>query len=110
MLYSPFPLRYANTWNHLSSLKDSHHHHHHHHHHKKPKTYGFLTKGDNSPYDDTVLYPPRQRYLHRGDIVGAVKGHIPYIGRAALVVGEYPWIRQGILLISALSCVMYEIG
>ena len=69
--------------------------------------YGFLTKGDNSPLDDTVLYPLNQRYLFRSDIVGSVKGHIPHVGQLALLFGEFPWPKHAILVISALSLV-YE--
>ena len=65
-------------------------------------TYGFLTKGDNSPLDDTVLYPPKQRYLLRSDIVGSVKWCIPYVGRLALVFEEFRWLKPGLLVVSAL--------
>ena len=71
------------------------------------ETYGFLTKGDNSPLDDTVLYPLTQRYLYRSDIVGSVKGYIPYVGQLALLLGDFVWLKYVILVISALSFV-YE--
>ena len=71
------------------------------------ETYGFLTKGDNSPLDDTVLYPLTQRYLYRSDIVGSVKGYIPYLGQLALLLSEFLWLKYAILVISALSFV-YE--
>lgn len=64
--------------------------------------YGFLTKGDNSPLDDTVLYPPGQRYLFRGDVVGSVEGHVPYIGCLALLFGDITWLKQAVVLILAL--------
>ena len=62
--------------------------------------YGFLTKGDNSPFDDTMLYPLRQRYLFRSDIVGSVRGHIPYIGQMTLLLGDFPWLKQTLLMVS----------
>lgn len=71
--------------------------------------YGFLTKGDNSPLDDTVLYHLGQRRLFRGDIVGSVKGYIPYVGQLALLFGIFPWLKQAVLVISALVFV-YELG
>ena len=71
------------------------------------ETYGFLTKGDNSPLDDTVLYPLSQRYLYRGDIVGSVIGYIPYLGQLALFLSDFLWLKHAILVISALSLV-YE--
>lgn len=69
--------------------------------------YGFLTKGDNSALDDTVLYSLNQRYLYRSDIVGSVKGCIPHVGQLALLLGDFPWLKPAILVISALSFV-YE--
>ena len=69
------------------------------------QTFGFLTKGDNSPLDDTVLYPRGHRYLFRRDIVGSVKGYIPYIGQLALVFGDFLWLKYGVLAISAFVCV-----
>lgn len=63
--------------------------------------YGFLTKGDNSPLDDTVLYPLGQRYLFRRDIVGSVKGYVPYVGRLALLFEDTPWVKQAIVVSSA---------
>ena len=62
--------------------------------------YGFLTKGDNSPFDDAILYPLRQRYLFRSDIVGSVKGHIPYIGQMTLLLGDFPWLKQALFFVS----------
>ena len=86
---------YANSDS--SSLDESNH-----------ETYGFLTKGDNSPLDDTVLYPLTQRYLYRSDIVGSVKGYIPYLGQLALLLSDFLWLKQAILVISALAFV-YEL-
>ena len=71
------------------------------------ETYGFLTKGDNSPLDDTVLYPLTQRYLYRSDIVGSVKGYIPYFGRLALFLSDIMWLKHAILVFLALAFV-YE--
>ena len=66
------------------------------------ETYGFLTKGDNSPLDDTVLYPLSQRYLYRSDIVGSVKGSIPHVGQLALFLGEITWFKHVMLVMAAL--------
>ena len=62
--------------------------------------YGFLTKGDNSPFDDTMLYPLQQRYLSRSDIVGSVRGHIPYVGQLTLLLGDVPCLKQALLVVS----------
>ena len=55
-----------------------------------------------------MLYPLSQRYLYRNDIVGSVKGSIPYLGQLALVLSNFLWLKHAILVISVLSFV-YEI-
>ena len=70
--------------------------------------YGFLTKGDNSPLDDTVLYPLGQRYLFQGGIVGSVRGYVPHVGQLALVFGDFLWLKPAVLVISALIF-LYEL-
>lgn len=47
-----------------------------------------LTKGDNNQFDDSFFYPVGQDYVHREDIIGLVRGHIPYIGWIALMLRE----------------------
>ncbi|KAM0801674.1 microsomal signal peptidase 18 kDa subunit [Usnea florida] len=64
--------------------------------------YGFLTQGDNSPVDDDWLYPLGQHYLFRSDIIGTVKGHLPYIGQLALLSVDFPWLKQFLVGILAL--------
>ncbi|KAK4460487.1 hypothetical protein QBC42DRAFT_180870 [Cladorrhinum samala] len=39
-----------------------------------------LTKGDNNEVDDTMLYPEGQRYIQRHEIVGFVRGYLPFLG------------------------------
>jgi signal peptidase len=45
-----------------------------------------MTKGDNNDLDDRSLYPPGQDYLYRREIIGSVRGHIPYVGHLPLVL------------------------
>jgi len=47
-----------------------------------------MTKGDNNDANDTTLYPVGQSYLHRHQVIGSVRGHIPYIGYAKLIFGD----------------------
>lgn len=49
-----------------------------------------LTKGDNNQFDDSFFYPVGQDYVHREDIIGLVRGHIPYVGWIALMMRENP--------------------
>jgi signal peptidase I len=56
-----------------------------------------LTRGDNNEADDIGLYPPGQRFLYGSDIVGAVKGYMPYIGYTTIILSEYPWLRVALI-------------
>ncbi|KAJ5950781.1 signal peptidase I [Penicillium vulpinum] len=49
-----------------------------------------LTKGDNCQFDDSFFYPVGRSYVHREEIIGLVQGHVPYIGRVALVLNDNP--------------------
>ena len=66
----------------------------------------YLTKGDNNLDDDTILYPPGQKYVGRGDIMGVVRGYSPLVGHLTLLSGEYPWV-WGVGLGSFLLISMY---
>ncbi|KAJ3521811.1 hypothetical protein NM208_g13124 [Fusarium decemcellulare] len=39
-----------------------------------------LTKGDNNEVDDVSLYPDGQSYIYRHQILGFVRGYIPWLG------------------------------
>lgn len=56
-----------------------------------------LTRGDNNKVDDTELYPAGQKFLYRSDIMGAVKGYMPYIGYMTIILSEYPWLRFALI-------------
>ena len=59
---------------------------------EKP-SYQYLTKGDNNDRDDTPLYPPGQPYVKRQEIIGTVKGYIPYVGWVTILLSEHPWLK-----------------
>ncbi|CAF1350675.1 unnamed protein product, partial [Rotaria sordida] len=50
----------------------------------------FLTKGDNNLVDDRGLYSPGQLWLERKDIIGKVKGYMPYIGIIFILMHDFP--------------------
>ena len=52
-----------------------------------PASY-YLTKGDNNNIDDVPLYPVGQRYLDRRDIIGSVRGYVPFLGYARLAFSD----------------------
>ena len=51
-----------------------------------------LTKGDNNAVDDTALYPEGQSFVYRENVVGLVRGYIPYVGCTSLRLKESPLI------------------
>jgi len=56
-----------------------------------------LTKGDNNPVDDRGLYNRGQMWIHREDLIGRVKGYIPYIGYITIVMNDYPQVKYAVL-------------
>jgi signal peptidase len=47
-----------------------------------------LTKGDNNLIDDRTMYPDGQDYLPRSQILGFVRGYIPFMGWIVIVIQE----------------------
>ncbi|KAH9614331.1 hypothetical protein KSS87_021966 [Heliosperma pusillum] len=62
-----------------------------------------LTKGDNNELDDSYgrIYADGQLWLENSHIVGRVKGYLPYVGYATIIMTEQPLIKY--LLIAGLS-------
>lgn len=59
-----------------------------------------LTKGDNNHADDTELYSRSQSYLDRDkDVVGVVRGYIPFVGYITILLNDYPWFKYALLAI-----------
>lgn len=58
--------------------------------------YQYLTKGDNNNGDDTLLYPPGQPYVKRHEIIGTIKGYIPYVGWVTILLSEHPWLKTAV--------------
>ncbi|CCJ30555.1 unnamed protein product [Pneumocystis jirovecii] len=52
-----------------------------------------LTKGDNNRYDDLELYSKNQVYLDRENIIGVVKGFVPYVGWITLAMNDFPKLK-----------------
>ena len=66
----------------------------------------FLTKGDNNNVNDRGLYAPGQYWLERKDIIGRVRGYLPYLGIFTLIMNDYPlfkYIMLGLLCFYALT-------
>ncbi|EMR11310.1 signal peptidase I [Pneumocystis murina B123] len=56
-----------------------------------------LTKGDNNRYDDIQLYSHNQMYIDREDIIGVVKGFVPYLGWITLALNDFPKLKYCII-------------
>lgn len=57
-----------------------------------------LTKGDNNLADDTELYARGQDYLNRSeDLIGSVKGYVPFVGYVTILLSEHPWLKTVML-------------
>ncbi|CAF1571419.1 unnamed protein product [Adineta ricciae] len=54
----------------------------------------FLTKGDGSQVDDRGLYPVGQLWLEREQIVGKVKGYLPYLGLFVILLSNLPLVDR----------------
>ncbi|KAI9837182.1 MAG: Signal peptidase complex catalytic subunit [Thelocarpon superellum] len=72
---------------------------------KKPLR--LLTKGDDNPSDDTELYARGQDYLERSqDVIGSVKGYVPFVGYVTIMLSEHPWMKTVMLGIMGLLVVL----
>lgn len=56
-----------------------------------------LTKGDNNKYDDIQLYSHNQMYIDRDNIIGVVKGFVPYLGWITLALNDFPKLKYCII-------------
>ena len=63
-----------------------------------------MTKGDNNVLDDVSLYPGERTMVSRGEVVGFVRGYIPFLGWAAIGVQEVLWVKY--ILYSLLAIVI----
>ena len=64
----------------------------------------FLTKGDDNSVDDRGLYAPGQLWLESKDVVGRVRGYLPYVGYVTIVLNEFPKLKFAFLS----SLVLYD--
>ncbi|OVA00439.1 Peptidase S26B [Macleaya cordata] len=60
-----------------------------------------LTKGDNNPEHDRMLYARGQQWLNRHHIMGRAVGFLPYVGWVTIIMTEKPIIKY--ILIGALG-------
>ncbi|CAO3680300.1 hypothetical protein G6F56_003166 [Rhizopus delemar] len=67
-----------------------------------------LTKGDNNPRDDRVLYDRGQMWINKEHIVGKVKGFLPYVGMVTILMNDYAWMKYAILGVLGLFILVHR--
>ncbi|CAO3653514.1 unnamed protein product [Mucor hiemalis] len=67
-----------------------------------------LTKGDNNHRDDRVLYDRRQMWIHRDNVVGKVRGFMPYVGMVTILMNDYPWMKFALLGVLGLFVLIHR--
>lgn len=66
-----------------------------------------LTKGDNNHDDDLLLYARKQSYLNlETDLVGTVKGYIPFLGYVTILISENKYFKFGLLGLMGVSTLL----
>ncbi|KAI1351284.1 putative signal peptidase complex catalytic subunit SEC11 [Xylaria sp. FL0043] len=56
----------------------------------------FLTKGDNNIVDDVALYPGQRTSVYRSEVVGFVRGYVPYMGWFVIAFQDFYWMKYGV--------------
>ena len=56
-----------------------------------------LSKGDNNSIDDRGLYEDGRLWLHKDDLMGKVRGYLPYMGMFTIWLNDYPLLKWGVL-------------
>ncbi|KAI9314127.1 signal peptidase I, partial [Dichotomocladium elegans] len=67
-----------------------------------------LTKGDNNRGDDRALYDPRQMWIHKENVVGKVRGFVPYVGMLTILMNDYPWMKFALLGVVGLFVLVHR--
>lgn len=63
----------------------------------KPYRQLILTKGDNNELDDVALYPGGRTYVYRDEIIGVVRGYLPFLGWGTILLNEVPYLKVGLV-------------
>ncbi|SPC65574.1 probable signal peptidase (endopeptidase SP18) [Ustilago sp. UG-2017b] len=61
-----------------------------------------MTKGDNNDSDDIALYNGA-RWMRTSNMVGKVRGYVPYVGYLTIALNDYPKLKYLLLGIMGLS-------
>ncbi|CCG58587.1 Protein CBG15389 [Caenorhabditis briggsae] len=77
-------------------------------HEKSANDTKFLTKGDNNNVHDRSLYAEKQQWLKRSDVIGRVKGLIPYCGYMTILVNEVPYFKHILIGFMAIVTLLHR--
>ena len=64
-----------------------------------------LTKGDNNYGDDVTLYPRGMYWLQRKHVLGTLRGFLPYVGMATIIMNDYPMVKYGLIGLLAVTVI-----
>ncbi|KAI1456556.1 hypothetical protein F4805DRAFT_219908 [Annulohypoxylon moriforme] len=62
-------------------------------------SYTFLTKGDNNNLTDVALYPALRTSVTRKEVVGFVRGYVPFLGWVVICLREVYWMKYFVCLL-----------
>jgi len=51
---------------------------------------------------DRGLYNRGQKWLDQNDIIGRVRGYVPYLGMVTIIMNDYPQVKIAVLFLLAL--------
>ena len=79
-------------------------------HEKEDGSIKFLTKGDNNTVDDREggVYAQDQLWLQRKDVVGRVRGFLPYVGMVTIIMSDYPILKYAVLACVGLYMLLHR--
>jgi signal peptidase len=62
-----------------------------------------VTKGDNNAFDDISLYPKGREFVSRDEVLGLVRGYVPFLGWVVIALQEVGWLKY--LLLAVVFCI-----
>lgn len=65
-----------------------------------------LTKGDNNSVDDRGLYPRGENWISRSQVLGRIRGYVPYAGYFTIMFADYPILKYALIIVMALVVIV----
>ncbi|GAW25708.1 putative signal peptidase I [Rosellinia necatrix] len=51
---------------------------------------------DNNDLDDVALYPGERTSVYRSEVVGFVRGYVPYLGWIVIAFQDFYWVKYAV--------------